>query len=736
MRKFALAVLLSSPLFLLAQISGTVYSYENGKTEPLPNANLFWKNSDKGVVADKDGKFTIEKEPGHTVLVASFIGYTRQEKVIISQQGKTDFILQPSDGELADVTVIGKAKATQIDNNMASLSYRIDDQELRKAACCNLSESFETNASVDVSFSDAITGTKQIEMLGLAGKYALIQRENIPYARGLNATSGLSFIPGPFIESIQLTKGLSSVLNGYESITGQINVEYFKPETAPKFYLNAFGNGGARSEINLLGTTRWNDNVGSTAMLHGSIIPFAQDRNDDNFADIPVSSQVNFTGRTHFRNEKGWEGQFGANLVQERKRGGTMAFAEENDPNAWGFTSLENRAELFGKTGYIFEDDVNRSIGIIYSGSLHRKEATFGERNYKGEQQNVYLNTIFQDIIGNTSHTYRTGVSFLGEYVEENLDSTLETSLYNSQRSEFVPGAYFEYTFSPDPKFTMVSGIRADYNTYFEQVYITPRLNIRYALTELTTFRLGGGRGQRTPNAISENLSILASSRSLDVANEILPEIGWNAGFSWDQYLPLGEKQLHLTTDAFYTWFDNKLITDLDVNPRQAYIYNREGSRFFSLLSQIDYEWFKGFESRLAYKYLSAQEQFINGFNQSYSTPRHRAFLNLSYATQSEWKFDATLNWFGEMRLPNSKLSPVEFQRPAWAPSFFTVSTQINKQLKGWEFFVGADNLLNFKQDNPIVNAENPGAAYFDSNFVWGPIFGRMIYAGLYYQLD
>lgn len=619
---------------------------------------------------------------------------------------------------------------------MANLSYRIDDQELKKAACCNLSESFETNASVDVSFSDAVTGTKQIEMLGLAGKYALIQRENIPYARGLNATSGLSYIPGPFIESIQLTKGLSSVLNGYESITGQINVEYYKPETAPRFLLNAFGNGGGRSELNLLGTTQWNDQVGTTAMLHGSIIPFVQDRNDDNFADIPASSQLNFTGRTHFRNGKGWEGQIGTNLLQERKRGGTMDFASGENPGAWGFTSLENRAELFGKTGYIFENEVNRSIGIIYSASMHRKEASFGERDYRGEQQNIYLNTIFQDIIGSTTHTYRTGVSFLGEYVKEALDSSAENSLYNSERREFVPGAYFEYTYAPSPKFTMVSGIRADYNSYFNQVFITPRLNLRYAVGELTTLRLGGGRGQRTPNAMSENLSVLASSRSLNPSREIQPEIGWNAGFSWDQYIPLGSKRIHLTSDAFYTWFDNKLVTDLDFSPRQAFIYNVQGSRFFSWLSQVDFEWFKGFESRLAYKYLRAEEQFINGFNQSYSTPKHRAFLNQSYTSSTAWKFDATLNWFGKMRLPNTAGSPAEFQQPDWSPAFFTVNTQINKELKRWEFFIGADNLLNFKQENPIVNAENPGAPYFDSNFVWGPIFGRMIYAGLYYKFD
>ena len=339
-----------------AQISGTVYTLEDGKTQPLPGANLFWQGTEMGVVTDNDGTFTIEKTTESNTLVASFIGFKSEQKVIISRQGVVNFTLKPSAVGLDAATVTGKVDATTVDLSKPELTYKIDDKELRKAACCNLSESFETNASVDASFTDAITGTKQIEMLGLAGKYALIQRENVPFARGLNGTTGLSYIPGPFIESIQLTKGLSSVLNGYESITGQINAEFYKPETSPKLLLNAYMNQGGRSELNVISGFDLPNHTHFGILAHASTTPFAQDMNNDGFADIPTGRQFNIMPRWHWHTNNGWEGQLGAHVVNETKKGGQMDFlngSTEAQSNAWGYTSEGSRYELFGKTGYI-----------------------------------------------------------------------------------------------------------------------------------------------------------------------------------------------------------------------------------------------------------------------------------------------------------------------------------------------------------------------------------------------
>ncbi len=731
------------PLISLAQISGTITGIEGEEIKPLPGANVFWKGTETGAVTDTKGRYTIERIEGVNTLVVSFIGYQPQSQIIISKKGTINFTLIPAGSELDQVEVVGKVDATTVDLKRADLTYRIDDKELRKAACCNLSESFETNASVDVSFTDAVTGQRQIEMLGLAGKYALIQRENIPYARGLNANSGLTYIPGPSVEGLQLTKGLSSVMNGYESITGQINVDLYKPETGPLFFANAFVNQGARSEINILANAQNKERSYAGLMAHGSIVPFAQDRNDDGFADMPVRSQINLLPRWHWRSKDGhWEGQLGISYVGDQSEGGQMSFLEEgpdtNETN-WGFTSDATRIEAFGKSGYMFEDP-NRSIGIIYSIGKHTRTATFGDRSYDGSQNSAYLNTIYQGILGSTFHKFRTGVSVQADWTSEELyTGQRETYLYSNTRNEVVPGAYFEYTLEPGINFTLVSGVRADYNSYFDKLYVTPRLHLRYMPTEHTTLRIGGGRGQRTPNVINENLNILASSRSLDFSavDTTLPETAWNSGFSVAQDVHIGNKKIGITADAFYTWFSNKLVTDLDVHATEASFIYTEGSRSLSVLGQIDYELFRNFDLRLAYKYLNSEEEFIAGLRQSYMVPKHRAFANFAYATADLWKFDLTLNWFGEKRLPDTEFSPVEFQRPQYSDAFFTVNSQINKEFKGgWEVYAGVENLLDFRQDDPIVNAADPFGDYFDSNFAWGPVFGRNIYLGVNYRLE
>ncbi len=760
MRHLAISMAMTLlPGYLWAQITGTVKVVEDGKTVSLPGANVYWEGSKTGTTTNEEGKFSIETVPGKINLTASFIGYQAQSKIIISRKGKIDFVLNPNSVNLNTAQVVGKIDATTVDLTKVELSYKIDDKELRKAACCNLSESFETNASIDVSFTDAVTGTKQIEMLGLAGKYVLIQRENIPFARGINTISGVAHIPGPFIESIQLTKGLSSVLNGYESITGQINVELYKPETAPRLFLNIFGNQSGRMELNAISGFKVNQTVSGAVLFHASIMPFVWDNNHDNFTDIPNSRQINLAGRRHYKKDNGWEGQIGLTYLQEIKTGGQNDFIKKKQNPAdtlWGYNSDNNRIELFGKNGYVFKNRSFRSFGFIYSLNYQDLGASFGDRKYFGEQYGIYLNTIYQDILINAQHKYRTGISFLAEQVYEKLTkrtnineviprknksfSYHQSFLFLGNRKEVVPGIYFEYTYKPSSKLTLLAGIRGDYNFYFQKPYFTPRLNLRYDLSEHTTLRASGGRGQRSYNAMIENLNVLASSRTVN-SNRITgvspePEIAWNAGVSITQY-NIGKKEIDFTVDAFYTWFDNKLVTDLDDNPNVAYLLNQQGSRFLSLLGQIDYEIIKSFELRLAYKYLNSKDQFTHGLDLSYLIPQHRAFINLAYSTNNNWKFDLTVNWFGSKRLPNSESSPVAFQQKEFSPDFFTVNTQLNKVLKNkLELFVGITNLFDFRQNNPIVNANNPYADYFDTNFIWGPIFGRNIYVGIYYTLE
>ncbi len=733
-----------------AQIQGHVYLFEDEKKSPAVMAEVYWEGSEVGTTTDESGYFEIEKVSGYNRLIASYTGFESQSKMIISRKGTTDFILLPAATTLKDVTVTGEAEATIIRAKATGLHYEIGTKELRKAACCNLSESFETNASIDVSFSDGITGTKQIEMLGLAGKYALIQRENIPFARGLNSRHGMSHVPGPFIQSIQLTKGLSSVINGAESITGQINVEYFKPENAPRLLINAYGNAGGRSEVNALIRSGWKDpaKAENATLLHFSTIPFAQDRNNDGFADITTGRQLNAMHRGHYRIGENWEGQYGAVIVDDAQNGGQLGSINDEDPNDWGFQSREQRYEVFGKNGYVFPDQELRNLGIIYSASHQIVENDFGNivtgHELESSQSNFYLNTIFHDFMGSLEHQFKTGFSL-------NIDDVRElarlfpgpfgpgppsVNIYFNERTEIVPGAYYEYSYLPSDDFSLVAGIRGDYNSLFERLYWSPRVQARYQIHPNTTFRISGGRGQRTPNRVMENASAFASKREVVFRDYfLLPEIAWNSGFSWSQNFIIKDKVLRWNTDVFYTWFESKVVLDLDFEPITALILNRRGSNSLSILSQFDFSPSEKLDLRLAYKYLNSQENFLEGFNYNYQIPLHRAFFNASYEIGESWKVDATLNLFGRKRLPITELNPDEFKQPGWSPIFSTFNTQVNYSLNKFEFFIGADNLFDFRQDQPIVSADNPGNPFFDSNFIWGPIFGRNIYVGLYYTL-
>lgn len=736
-RFFLSALFLLGTASLWSQIDGYVYLYEQGKQIPAPLAEVYWEGTTVGTTTDAKGYFSIEKTSGSNTLIAQFTGFEPMSKVIISRKGSTNFVLLPISTELEGVTVSGKALATQINAQAAGLHYEVNSEELRKAACCNLSESFETNASIDVSFSDGITGTKQIEMLGLAGKYALIQRENIPFARGLNVRNGLSYVPGPFIQSIQVTKGLSSVLNGFESITGQINVEYYKPENAPRLLFNAFANTGGRNELNLLLRNAWQEEgkAHHTTMLHFSSVPFAQDRNNDGFADISTGRQFNALHRSHYHIGKNWEGQFGLSVVDDLREGGQLGFLEDANSSEWGFSNQDKRYEVFGKNGYLFPNQQLRSIGIIYSGSYQENQARYGYREANFSQGSFYLNSIFHDFIGNLEHQFKTGLSLqIDQSKEDLIFSSLNFTTYTHSRAEIVPGAYFEYSYESTDNLSVVAGVRGDYNSYFGKAYVSPRIQARYKVNRNTTFRLSGGRGQRSANRLAENQSALASARSLIFVDAYkFPEVAWNSGFSWSQNLVFGETVIRWNTDLFYTWFESKLIMDLDYDPRVAYIFHRSGSQSLSLLSQLDYTFKEALDLRLAYKFLRSEENFLQGMDLAYQIPMHRAFFNVAYAPNKKWKIDATVNWFGSKRLPSTASSPDEYKQLEQSPDYFTFNSQVNYTHKAFEFFVGVDNLFDFRQDAPIVNASQPLNDYFDSNFVWGPIFGRNIYVGMYY---
>ena len=717
-------------------VSGVVLQdNDNGKFEPLFNASVYWAGTQNGVLTDSFGVFNIHVMASNQRLVISYVGY-KADTISVANYKDVKIILAFKN-KLNEVTVFSRPNGTYIPYLSTIRTQVMTGTELLKAACCNLSESFETNPAVDVSFNDAITGSKQIQLLGLSGNYTQLTVENLPGPRGLATPLGLNSIAGPWIESIQLTKGAGSVANGFESIAGQINVELKKPETAEKLLANVYVNDFGKTDLNVNLSQKINSKWSSGLLLHDNFLNNKQlDFNKDGFRDLPTGNQFGLVNRYKFDNSKGWLAQFGFKLLNDNKVGGETAFdpaKDKNTTNHYGLGIHTERYELFGKIGYLFPQQKYKSIGLQLAAIDHQQDAYFGLTTYYAKQQSFYGNLIYQSIINSTIHKYRTGLSFQYDKYNENLN------LLYYNRKEIVPGAFFEYTFTPTDEFSMVAGLRADNNNLYGS-FITPRLNIRYEPIKGTIFRISAGRGQRTANILAENNSVFVSSRQLNFENYpkgigygLNPEIAWNKGISLDQKFKLFNNPASLGVDYFRNDFENQVVVDLE-NIRAIHFYNLNGKSFSnSVQAELNVQPAQKLDIKMAFRYFDVQQTYHGNLLERPMIAKNRAFLSVDYATNNSWKFNYTITFNGKKRISNTTANPVQYQLPAYSPSFILMNTQITKtigKLYPMELYMGVENLSNYYQQNPILSASAPFSPYFDASLVWGPITGRMFYFG------
>ncbi len=317
--------------------------------------------------------------------------------------------------QIEGVKLTREKEATAISKKEAGLIFNISSKELLKAACCNLSESFETNATVDVSFSNAVTGTKQLKMLGLDQKYTLLTKEQLPEIRGLASPYGLNFIPGKWIGGIQLTKGGSTVVNGYESITGQINTELLKSNEDDKkseTEINLFSDNNGRVEANVTSTSPISDKWTQSVLLHGNGTFGDTDMNDDGFLDRPKGSQLNVAYLLNYNDlvNSGFASHFGINYLKDERTAGQIGFNKripQKDQSLYGVGIDISRFQLWNKTGYVFKGKPYQSLGWMNQLTYHQQDSFFGLRNYFGKETSYYSNLIFESIIGNTNKSIK-----------------------------------------------------------------------------------------------------------------------------------------------------------------------------------------------------------------------------------------------------------------------------------------------------------------------------------------
>lgn len=621
----------------------------------------------------------------------------------------------------------------------------VSSKELLKAACCNLAESFETNPSIDVNFADALTGTKQIKMLGLTSPYLMITEENIPSVRGASQAYGLSFTPGTWVESIQITKGAGSVVNGFESISGQINTELIKPMNDIPFFLNAYGSTDSRFELNTHFNKKISDKWATSLYVHGNTRVSKNDMNDDGFLDNPLGKQINLVNRWQYANpETGWVSFINFKYMNDEKQTGELDFDKNRDKgttNFWGSEIKTERFDFTSKIGYVFKDMPYQSIGFQNAFSNHNQQSYFGLNQYNIKQNSYYSNLIFNSIIDNTKNKFATGLNFTYDNYSEFVNS------YDVSRIDNSAGAFFEYTYDDNDKFSLILGGRFDYHNRLG-AFFTPRLHARYNPWEKSVFRFSVGRGKRAANVFAENQNLFASSRTFSIVNtkgEIYgldPEIAWNYGVSFTQNFRLFDKVADITLDFYRTDFQNQAVVDLFQSPQQVLIYNLDGKSYANSL-QLDFniELIKHLNLRTAYKYYDISTDYLSGSFQRPLQAKHRFFGNLEFETHikekgKQWKFDYTFNWLGKQQLPNTSTNPAEDRLPNFSPSFSVMNAQITRTFSStFEMYVGGENIGNYRQDKAILGANDPFGPNFDTSIVYAPVFGQMYYAGIRFKI-
>ena len=720
------ALMLIANIAQAKTLSGTV---KDAQGEAIIGAEIFWLNTNIGVVSDMDGNFSIKATRKSNQLVFKYISYQTDTVLVTDSDEPLTIIMQEDAQSLGEVEVRSRKMSTIASRFDPIQTTKISGEELCKAACCNLSESFETNASVDVSYSDAATGAKQIKLLGLSGTYVQLLTENSPGVRGLAASYGMEYIPGPWMESIQVSKGTSSVINGYEATTGQINVEYLKPQTQDPIAVNLFAHSALGAEVNITGGKKLNDKLSTGILAYVKNETFDHDNNGDGFADLPKVKQANLVNRWYYKTDD-YAGQLFLKGLYDDRTGGQIT--DVSNPYKIGIRTA--RAEAFMKHGYVFDHERGTSIGLIFSGSYHDQQGNYGNKQYHGTQANGYFNGIFQTYFGD-NHKLVTGVSFNFDDYKESLTKPLsQPHVYNNR--EYTPGVFAEYSFTYHEHLSLLAGLRADYSSRFG-AFVTPRFNVRYSPVEWWNVRASVGLGYRSPNIIADNSFILPSSRELIVKESINQEQALNMGMSTTFFIPISGRELQITSEYYYTTFMESLVVDMDTDAHKIYLSNLNGGRSYAGNFQVEasMEVLKGWTMTMAHRMTDVQTTINGQLREKVLSPRFKSLITTSYQTPlKRWQFDVTGQLNGGGRMPDAAVA-----NPLWEnefPMFPQLMAQVTRYFRTWSVYIGSENLTNFTQPNPIIDAANPYSSNFDASMAWGPIHGTKVYMGVRWALD
>lgn len=724
MKYFYLLVSLLWAFYFQAQIRGVVQGADSLQTKPLKNVKITLQGAGTTVYSNEDGTFEILLGKQSTDTLLFVVNGYRPDRLAVTRADRFAALhVVLLSGQLVQDIVVSGGKNSHGISKMKTLHVEeLTSAEFRKAACCNLSESFETNATIDVSMADAISGAKKIQLLGLDAVYTQLQFENIPFLRGLESAFGIQVIPGTWLESIQITKGSGSVVNGYESMAGLVNLEFKKPKDMPLLALNFYQNRFGRSELNLHSGQQLSGRWHMGTFLSGAAVLGNFDDNNDGFRDQALSNTFNLLQRFSYQGPR-MEAQLGVQAYADDKTGGQMSFSKQN-PVGYGMALQSQHLSVFSKTGF-FGKKPGQSLGVIAHLKFQDIDGFYGLRDFTGKERRAYLNIIYDDNLGSPDHKIKAGVSFLGLQMQQFAAQTNGLSVVGNLRNEWVPGVFAEYAYSGN-RLSAVIGARQDLHN-LAGAQFSPRAHLKYALSPQLDVRATAGRAWRLPNFVADNLSLLASSNNWMADQALLPEVSWNVGLSLVQGFSFNKRKGSFSIDAYHTRFSQQLVADRDTLSGMVVFKNLANNSVANVVqAEFAYALLRGLDVRLAYKFQDVRALFNGQLQTQVLLPRQRYFANVGYITRNKrWEYDLTYSRYSAVRLPqNGNGAP-------WA----LLNGQITRNWKKIECYLGGENLLNVMQQHPISGAANPFGPDFDATEIWAPIMGWNAYFGFRFTL-
>ena len=619
----------------------------------------------------------------------------------------------------------------------------ISSQGLMKMACCNLAESFENSASVTVGYSDAVTGARQIRLLGLSGVYTQMLDENRPVMRGLSAPFGLSYVPGSWLESIQIAKGSPSVINGVESMTGQINLEHKKPTDEKPLFINASMMTDTKADFNVISSFQLSPTVYASILGHVDGNFKTEDMNMDGFADDPRQLQFNLASRWLYYTPELLV-HWGVSAVSDKRQGGQEGYEKGSyvSGGPWG-TDIRNRTlSAYAKIGHALREDNSASIAFIADYTADKMDGWFGASRYDALQHAAFGNLMYRNRI-NDIHDFTVGLSGTFDRYDETLDRILPGgALHPSGITDlFHGGVYGEYTFHAGEIFSAIAGLRGEW--YNQGGFrISPRFTLKYQPAEWLVLRGNGGRGLRNALPLIDNFGVLSTGKAFDgdILGHML-EASWTFGGNATFYLPF--KESYVSLDYFGTRFTDKLIVDYEDLPGTIAFYAGR-SRSDSWQADLHTEPFTRFTVDVTARYTGARTDLrTRGYSETPLLAPWKAVLNLQYRTNLDrWIFDFTASWNGSARVYDFMKDRTDadgnlLYPDGRTPSYPLLYAQVTRRFRGFDIYVGGENLTDFRQTDVILGHRmadgmvDPDSADFDASAVWGPLMGLKLNVGI-----